>query len=274
MRAFFEKVKRLENTVNADRAAFLRNPRAFVWDERLTEADKQLVATLNESLGRLNERRAVAINVAGPFARSKVAWKLAVFQHGLLHRLIALMDGTSVAWNNRCALSAILSARALMETMAVISDFAQKVAGALNAEDIGALDALAQQGTFSSRDAEWLKDAPETKAVNVLTYIDHFDKRAQGFRQHYNTLSECCHPNSLGHNFMFGKLNHEDGSVRFFDERNPERNGGMVLAAVAVFPLAESLMNELDDLIARVSKLHHRIAPIGGATATAGSDMP
>jgi len=185
---------------------YLRQPEAFVWDERLTEKDKALVAKLNAALECLNERRAIEINVAGPFARSKIAWKLAVHQQGLLHRLIALMDGTSVAWNNRRTLSAILSARALMETMAMMSALAERVADALAAEDLGALDALAQQGTFSSRDAEWLSEAPETKAVNVLTYIDRFDRRAEGFRGHYDILSERCHPNALGHNFMFGKL--------------------------------------------------------------------
>ena len=244
---------------------YLRQPEAFAWDERLTEKDKALVAKLNAALECLNERRAIEINVAGPFARSKIAWKLAVHQQGLLHRLIALMDGTSVAWNNRRTLSAILSARALMETMAVMSALAERVADALAAEDFGALDALAQQGTFSCRDAEWLSEAPETKAVNILTYIDRFDKRAEGFRGHYDILSERCHPNALGHNFMFGKLDRSDGSVRFFDEREPERNGQMILAAVAVFPLVEPLMNHLDDLIVRVSDLHHRVAPVGGA---------
>jgi hypothetical protein len=60
---------------------------------------------------------------------------------------------------------------------------------------------------------------------------------------------------------MFGKLDRSDGSVRFFDERERERNGQMILAAVAVFQLVESLMNQLDGLIVRVSDLHHRVAP-------------
>jgi hypothetical protein len=129
-------------------SASLREPHRLIWDERLAEKDKGLVGELNGALERLNERRAVEINVAGHFARSKIAWKLAVHQHGLLHRMIALMDGTAVAWNNRCTLSVILSARAVMETLAVMAVFAERVAEALAAEDLGTLDALAQQGTF------------------------------------------------------------------------------------------------------------------------------
>jgi hypothetical protein len=53
--------------------------------------------------------RPVEINVSGKFARSKIAWKLATYQHVLLHRLVANMDGAAVACNNRCTLSAMLS---------------------------------------------------------------------------------------------------------------------------------------------------------------------
>jgi hypothetical protein len=243
--------------------ASLREPHHLVWDERLTEKDKALVSQLNAALDRLNERRALEINPCGLFARSKIAWKLAIHQHGLLHRVVAVMDGAAVAWNNRCTLSAMLSARALMETLAVMAVYVDRAEGSFAAKELGALDALAQQGTFSSRDPEWLMEAPETKAVNVLTYIDKFDKRAAGFRGHYDILSERCHPNSLGHNFMFSKLDRSDGSVRFFDEREPERNGQMLLAALAAFPLVESIMNRLDDLIPKISDLHHQTAPDG-----------
>jgi hypothetical protein len=233
--------------------ALLREPHRLVWDERLTKADKVQVAELNASLDRLDARRAIEINVSGHFARSKIAWKLAVYQHGLLHRMVALMDGTAVAWNNHCTLSAILSARALMETLAVMAVFADRVADSFVAEDLSALDALAQQGTFASRDPEWIKEAPETKAINVLTYIDRFDKRAPGFRGHYDIRRSDATRTRSG------------TSVRFFDEREPARNGQMILTALAVFPLVESIISRLDDLIPKISDFHHRVAPVGGA---------
>jgi hypothetical protein len=249
----------------------LKEPTHLVWDDRLAEADKKLVGELNTSLGRLSGLRAVEINVSGKFLRSKIAWKLATYQHTLLHRLVALMDGAAVAWNNRCTLSAILSARALMETFAVMAEFERQVTRLLNEEDLGGLDALAQNGIFASRDPEWIKDNPETQAVNVLTYINKFDKRAEGFRDHYDMLSERCHPNSLGHNFMFSKLDRTDGTVHFCDERELARNGQMILAALAPLPLVEFISTRLDELIEKVSDLHHRVAPIGGPPAEHGS---
>ena len=242
----------------------MKEPNCLIWDDRLAEADKKLVAELNASLDRLNDLRAVEINVSGPFARSKIAWKLATYQHVLLHRIVALMDGAVVAWNNRCTLSAMLSARALMETFAVMAEFEVRVAVLFAQEDLGGLDALAQNGIFSSRDPEWIKERPETQAVSVLTYIDKFDKRAEGFRGHYDMLSERCHPNSLGHNFMFATLDRSDGSIRFCDERGLQRNAEMIMAALAPLLLVESISARLNQLIVKVSDLHHRVAPVGG----------
>jgi hypothetical protein len=245
----------------------LKEPTHFIWDDRLTEADKRFVADLNTSLDRLSGLRAIEINVSGKFARSKIAWKLATYQHVLLHRLVALMDGAAVAWNSRCTLSCMLSARAVMETFAVMAEFERRVTPLLKEQDLGGLDALAQNGIVASRDPDWIKDNPETAAVSVLTYVDKFNKRAEGFRGHYDMLSERCHPNSLGHNFMFSTLDRTNGTVRFCDEREPARNGQMILAALAPLPLVGSIMTRLDELIEEVSDLHHRLAPVGGAAA-------
>jgi hypothetical protein len=237
-------------------------------DERLDEADKKLVEELNASIDRLNCARAIEINVSGPFARSKIAWKLAAHQHALLHRIVALMDGASVAWNNHCTLSAFLSARAFMETFAVIAELDRRVASLLEREDLGGLDALAQHGIFATRDPELISEFPETEATNAITYINKFDKRAAGFRGHYDMLSERCHPNASGHNFMFSELDRSNGAIHFCDEREPRRNAKAVLAGLALLPLTESIMTNLNDSILKVSDLHHHIPPVGSGSIT------
>jgi hypothetical protein len=127
---------------------------------------------------------------------------------------------------------------------------------------VGALDALVQRGTFASRDPEWLKEFPETKAINAVTYVEKFDKRLPGFKGHYDMLSERCHPNSMGHNFLFSKLDTSEASVRFCDEREPARNGQMIFAALAPLPLVESMMTRLSELTLKVADLHHQKHPI------------
>jgi hypothetical protein len=195
----------------------LRPPTTMIWDDRLPETDKARLDKFNASLVHLDGMRAIEINVAGPFLRSKIAWKLVTYQHALLHRVIALMDGVGVAWNARSTLAAILAARAFMETFAIMDAFEDRVSRLLDQEDLGGLDSLAQNGIFASRDAEWLAEFPETKAINAVTFVDRFNKRVEGFRAHYDRLSERCHPNSAGHNFMFSKLDRETGSVTYFE---------------------------------------------------------
>ena len=40
----------------------------------------------------------------------------------------------------------------------------------------------------------------------------------------------------------------------------------MVLAGLATLPLVQTIMVRLDDLILKVSDLHHRVSPVGGAS--------
>jgi len=241
----------------------LNEPHCLEWDDRLLLADKELVAKLNATLGRLNVLRAVEITVSGPFARSKIAWKLATYQHVLLHRIVALIDGVAVACNNRCALAAILSARALMETVAAVAALEANVLSQLANKDLSQIDAIAQRGISASRDTEWLRTNPELIATNVVTYIDKLNKIAPGVRSHYDALSELCHPNSRGHNFLFSTLDRSDGTVRFCDERDPQGNAHMIFAALALFPLVESMMPRLDAMILEVSDLQHGSYPVG-----------
>jgi hypothetical protein len=152
-----------------------------------------------------------------------------------------------------------------METIAVMHALERGVADRLAQEDLKGLDALAQHGMFASRDPEWVSEFPDSKAVNILTYIDKFDRLAEGFRGHYDRLSERCHPNSLGHNFMFASLNREDGTIRYSDESEPQRNAQMIIAALAPLPLVEAMMDHLANAIFEVAALQHRVAPVGDA---------
>ena len=58
----------------------LKEPTHFIVDDRLTEADVELVGELNALLDHLNSVRGTEITVSGVFARSKIAWKLATYR--------------------------------------------------------------------------------------------------------------------------------------------------------------------------------------------------
>ena len=77
----------------------------------------------------------------------------------------------------------MLSARALMETSAVLAEFERRVAHLLKEEDLGGLDALAQNGIFASRDPAWIKD-------NHLQRIDDRLEKPVGLRVHLDVAFE------------------------------------------------------------------------------------
>ncbi|MGJ5206371.1 hypothetical protein [Bradyrhizobium sp. HKCCYLR20261] len=244
-------------------ASQLKAPTELQWDDRLSANEREAVEEWNACIARLNEARAVEINIAGPFLRSRIAWKLATYQHALLHRVVALADGVAVNWNGRSVLGAMLCARALMETIAVFSFVERSAAALYEREDLGGLDAIGQNGTFATRDEALLKEFPESKATNILTYVKRFDEEVlPGFGEHYDRLSERCHPNTSGHYFMFATLNRNEGRINYSDDAAPQRSSGLILAALAVTPFVESLHPRMSDLVMKIADLQHRVAPL------------
>jgi aspartyl-tRNA(Asn)/glutamyl-tRNA(Gln) amidotransferase subunit B len=233
----------------------LKMPTILNWDERLEEADKAAVAQFNSCAERLAKLRVGEVKRSGVL-RSRAAWNLAALQQALLYRVVALIDGIAIAWNSRSTLSAYLSTRALMETIAVLVECEREAAALFVKKDIDGLDAFAQKGIFSSRDCAVVDQAPGVKAKNVLTCLDNFDKKNQGSRDYYDNLSERCHPNALGHSYMFARLDLVTETYRFSDERDPDENGIMILAALGFLPSAELAMTELSTSISQISGLH------------------
>jgi hypothetical protein len=135
-------------------------------------------------------------------------------------------------------LCAYLAARALIETVAVFWAFEVELQQLVEAENLPEIDALVKNRTFSTRDTEIIEARPDTKAITVLKFIDRLDKQGlSGIRQHYDFLSERCHPNSLGQYHFFGVRDRETNVVTYSDWRDLQRHFDRVFAeAYAVVP--------------------------------------
>lgn len=231
----------------------------------LAPKDDQALKDINAALARLSARRKEEIWVTGPLARSKLAWKITGYQQALLYRIVMLAMGAAETWNSGNLLTTILAGRALVETVAVLHNFTQKIAELLRKEDLPGIDALVMKGTFASRDGQWLEAYPETQAVNVVTLIDRLDRRGlKGIRNHYDMLSERCHPNSMGHHQLFASTDKSDGTVRFSVEKRGSGERQSVIASALLLPFVEQMMDELDQAILSTADLQHRLDPVGG----------
>jgi hypothetical protein len=111
--------------------------------------------------------------------------------------------------------------------------------------------------TFSTRLADWHEQAEGTKAVNIITIIQKLDKQLlKGTFYHYEYLSEICHPNSLGHNLMFGNLDHTTAIVALSDVAALDRaHFDHIFAAFFLVNLVEKFLQQIDRLLPRVRQL-------------------
>ena len=229
------------------------------FDQKAVEAvgeDWPDIEEFNQTLERLRKRRLSSIRPEGVAAESKVVWKISSFIQVVLYRIVMLADGCADAWNARNVLAALLCSRAIMETSAVILDFEIQLKRFCGDSNFSAIDDLVMNRTFSTRQEDWHKEGSGLAAVSVLTLIDKMDKTIEGARQHYDFLSEMCHPNSMGHNFMFGKLDTQTAVVCLSDQAPFTRAfsdhvfGGFIL--IGIFELS---LDRIDKLLPRVLEL-------------------
>jgi len=210
---------------------------------------------------RLHGRRKEQIVGERPFPKPKVAWKIANYQQAILYRIVMLASGCALNWNNGNTLCSMLAARALVETAALFLEFEHRLDELFSCSDIEGIDALINNRTFASKDEEWLENNSDFRATNILTIIDKIDKKlaAKGrMREHYDSLSERCHPNSFGHFFFFGTLDTDTDTTTFTDDKMKMANLRIIMAAMLLVPMIERSMERLDATILKVADLQGR----------------
>lgn len=222
----------------------------------LSSDDVQLLQQINSTLVRLRDGRRAAIEVSGRYLVSKLAWKVATFAEGIRYRIVALAESLALNWNGKNALGCYLSARALIETSAVLLDFEHDLNAAVNRTDTAAIDFLCTNRQFSTRDERFLKGHPEAQAKNVLTMIDHLDKRRlNGIRKAYDIMSEHCHPNVFGHYSMFATLDPDSFTTLYSDAKGATGDRQATFSAMLLVMLVEKCFSRLDSEIDRVADL-------------------
>lgn len=108
-----------------------------------------------------------------------------------------------------------------------------------------------------------LKDHSELLAINVLKFIDELGKRyGIPVREHYDSLSERCHPNSAGQGQMYSTLDKANFALSFTEFKDGQMYLDYIRAPLGLLFIFERTMDELDKLMLRVAEVQHRIKPI------------
>ena len=229
----------------------------------ISAKDGKTMRNFNSALDQLAQRRVERIEITGPYSRSRLAWKVATYQQPMLYRIVGLGSGIALNWNARNLICSYLSARALIETVAVLLEFESQLQELLEKDDLASIDGLVMKSSFGGRDEDLMKEHPDFIATNVLTSIDRIDRDLlRGLRRHYDRLSETCHPNSLGHHQLFGSLDTEAGIVTYSDVHKLQRHLNHILAAAILLGFGGTCMDRLDIAILKIAKLQHAAHPV------------
>ena len=126
---------------------------------------------------------------------------------------------------------AVVLTRAVVETVAVTFNLHKHLLEFLNSKDLDRIDDFVSRGLVGERRTD-----AALAATNVLTLIDHVEKRIPGFRKSYDGLSEFAHPNWSGGLGAFGRIDHDKYELHL---RPSERTSGLVSGVIS---LSTSLM--------------------------------
>lgn len=225
-------------------------------------SDQADVERLNIEIEALAERRLDRLDILDePYRRSKIAWKIAVLSNAVAHRFVSLAEGLAISWNHEIFLSAILNARAMVETTAFYWDFAERFGKLAPTLDFAAVDTLTMNSLFGTRDEELLQEHPEHKAQQILKAIDLIDKTLiQGFRGHYDGLSEFCHPNSFGHRGLFSTIDHKTG-IATFQSKGGERFINAIKCALGTSVIMTMAFDRTLRALPAFAAAHHAASP-------------
>lgn len=224
--------------------------------ERVIEKDWSKVEKFNNALERLSNRRVSEIRREGDYARAKLAWKIGVFQQAIIHRIVMLGVGCTKSWDTKNFLAAILCTRAAMETCALVRDIEKSLQKLCKEGDFKAIDKLIDKASFGTRQKSWLQKDRNINAIHVLDCMRSLDKEIPGVLNHYEALSEFCHPNYLGLLFSFGKIDYDTATVTFSDSVADRKDiFSHIFTGMISVELTELTINSIDKLMPRILEL-------------------
>jgi hypothetical protein len=157
---------------------------------KLSDSEKLDVAKAQAAAIRASLPKEIRM---GSFSlNSKLPWKAMSFRELLLHRFSDFIEATILLYETDHLLPAFVLTRAVIETSASMYFLLVKVREFQKYRDIHAFDDFLMKGLMGS------KIDFDLKPYNILTAVDHLDKRYNGVREAYDRLSEFTHPNYSG----------------------------------------------------------------------------
>lgn len=144
------------------------------------------------------------VKAAALTRKSKLPFKALSLRELLIHRIADLSQCAMELYEQNRVVPAFVLTRAVMETIALIYWLHKKLSDFRESKNVKNLDQFLMKAMLGSKDG-----STGLSSHNVLTAVDHVNKKFNGFRKRYDVLCEFAHPNWSGVLGPYGKINRQ-----------------------------------------------------------------
>jgi len=136
---------------------------------------------------------------------SKLPFKAFSLREALIHRVAELSQTATTLFESNQLVPAIIMTRAVFESTAVLYWLYEKIRNVSVTRELGNIDEFLMKSLFGGRD-----DKSPVVGYNVLTAIDHINKKFAFYKESYDNLSSYAHPNWPGLMGAYSKLDKKE----------------------------------------------------------------
>jgi hypothetical protein len=220
---------------------------------------KTLAFLMDEIRGRLETLESnlpARVDAMAVSRTSKLPFKVLLYREALIWRMAELARGAFDNFKTDNLVSAIVLARASVETTAALWYLCAKVATAVQSNNVGNIDEYLMKlnmGVATGAPTEVEMPRP----VRVGNFLEHVEKDIPGFNYQYGLLCEYAHPNWAGTGLVYSKTD-TDARVTYFGKNmrksaNTKHIGvGNLSVALMMF---ERRYNRITEILPSFTKL-------------------
>jgi hypothetical protein len=180
-------------------------------DEDLEKrTDAEFVASIRERIEQLKGYRTSSFPAIEKKPGAKLVRMAAVWKSALAYRLVDIADAAVDLIESGRLVPGCILARSVLETVAGVHMLGKRISATREVEQFEGLIDFLMKASFGSRD-----DSSKFKALNVLTMLDHLDKKYEITQQQYEHLSEYTHPNLKGGLMAYSDIDLKDLRTQF-----------------------------------------------------------
>jgi len=206
----------------------------------------KLKADIKDKLNELKNILPKRVDPAFISHKSKIPYKVFDARASLMWRSYELGKNAFQLLSTNNIASGVLLTRAYIETLSMSYYLHEKINNLIKNENVSEFDDVLMNILLGSRNK-----TTKCISVNTLTTINRMDKVFNGFKTHYDLLSEYAHPNYSGTHGLFAKINYEEF---YTDYDNNIKNDKILFVSLKTIYISIVMMIDISTEIYNLSE--------------------